>query len=83
MAVEEIMMMVVQVDLLAEEDNNLAINLVQLLHQIQHKETLVVGSMVVAALIEVVAVVVQVVLDNLVPVHILLMPLVVRDLLLQ
>jgi predicted histidine transporter YuiF (NhaC family) len=54
-----------------------------LLHQIQHKETLVVGNMVVAALIEVVAEVVQVVLDNLVPVHILLMPLVVRDLLLQ
>jgi predicted histidine transporter YuiF (NhaC family) len=48
-------------------------------HQIQHKETLVVGNMVVGALIEVVVEAVQVVLDNLVPVHILLMPLVVRD----
>ena len=81
MVVVEILIMLVQVDLLVEEDNNLVTNLVQeFLHQIPRREMLVAGNMVVGALIEVVVEVVQVVLDNLVPVHILLTPLVVQDL---
>jgi hypothetical protein len=77
----EILMMLVRVDLLVEEDSKQVTNLVQeFLRQTPRREMLVVDNILVLALIEVVAEVVQVVLGNLVPVHILLMPPAVQDL---
>jgi hypothetical protein len=81
MAVVEILMMLVKEDLLVEEGSKILLELDQLLHQIQHKEMLVEGNILLMQLIEVVAEVVQVVQVNLVLMLLAVMPLVVQDLL--